>query len=129
MIEFSDTEVWLVAALAGAGYFLISFVARLMKTEPPAPLGKMNRASSKSSYDPIALQEERCARLLGVRPGASEPEIEQAYQQLLAKYDADKVTDLGDEFRRLANEKITDIEEAYGILKQARCPETKRTIK
>jgi DnaJ-domain-containing protein 1 len=121
MNEFSDTEIWLAVVLAfGAGYFLVSFLARLMKTEPPAPPGRMNSALSKPSYDPVALQEERCAQVLGVRSGASETEIEQAYRQLLAKYHPDKITDLGDEFRRLASEKIEDIEEAYAILKRAR---------
>ena len=80
----------------------------------------MNPASSKPSYDPIALQEERCAQVLGVRSGATKTEIEQAYRQLLAKYHTDKITGLGDELRRLANEKIEDIEEAYAILKRAR---------
>ena len=121
MNEFTDTEIWLAVALAfGAGYFIVSFLARLMKTEPPAPPGRMNSPSSKPSYDPIALQEERCAQVLGVRSGASETEIEQAYQQLITKYHPDKVTDLGDEFRRLAKEKIEEIEEAYAILKRAR---------
>jgi DnaJ-domain-containing protein 1 len=121
MNEFSDTEIWLAVALAfGAGYFLVSFLARLMKTEPPAPAGKLNAPSTKPGYDPIALQEERCAQVLGVRPGASVIEIEHAYQQSLAKYDSEKLTDLSDEFRRLAKEKIQEIEEAYGVLKQTR---------
>jgi DnaJ like chaperone protein len=80
----------------------------------------MNPASSKRSYDPIALQEDRCAQVLGVPSGATETEIEQAYRQLMAKYHPDKVADLGDEFRRLANDKFEEIEEAYAILKQAR---------
>ena len=120
MNEFSDTEIWVAVALAfGAGYFLVSFLARLMKTEPPAPAGRINTPAS-SGYDPIALQEERCAQVLGVRPGATAIEIEQAYQQSLAKYHADKLADRGDEFRRLADEKIQEIEEAYGTLKQGR---------
>ncbi|HEV8726306.1 MAG TPA: DnaJ domain-containing protein [Candidatus Binatia bacterium] len=121
MNEFSDTEIWLAVVLAfGAGYFLVSFLARLMKTEPPVSAGRMNPASSKPSYDPIALQEERCAQVLGIRSGATESEIEQAYQQLSAKYHPDKITELGDEFTHLASEKIKDIEEAYTILKRAR---------
>ena len=121
MNEFSDTEIWVAVVLAfGAGYFLVSFLARLMKTEPPAPAGRMNSPASASAYDPIALQEERCAQVLGVRPGASAIEIEQAYQQSLAKYHADKLTDLGDEFSRLAAEKIQEIEEAYAVLKRSR---------
>ena len=119
MYEFSDTEIWLAVVLAfGAGYFLVSFLARLMKTEPPAPPGRMTPAPSKPVYDPLALQEERCAQVLGVRSGATESEIEQAYQQLLAKYHPDKIATLGDDFRRLAKDKIEEIEEAYTILKR-----------
>jgi DnaJ-domain-containing protein 1 len=121
MTEFSDTAIWLGVALAfGAGYFLVSLLVRLMKTEPPAPAGKMNPVSSKPSYDPIALQEERCTSLLGIPSDATETEIEQAYQQFLTKYHSDKFTELGDEFTRLANDKIEDIKEAYTILKRAR---------
>jgi len=119
MREFSDTEIWLAVVLAfGAGYFLVSFLARLMKTEPPAPPGRMTPAPSKPRYDPLALQEERCAQVLGIRSGASSAEIEQAYRQLLEKYQPDKVAGLGDDFRRLASEKIEEIEEAYALLKQ-----------
>src|SRR5262245_33033282 len=121
MTEFSDNEIWLAVALAfGAGYFLVSFLARLMKTEPPPLPASMNSPSSKPNSEPVALQEERCAQILGVRSGASATEIDQAYQQLLTKYHPDKISDLGDEFRRLANEKIDHIEAAYAILKRAR---------
>jgi DnaJ-domain-containing protein 1 len=120
MNEFSDTEIWLAVALAfGAGYFLVSFLARLMKTEPPAPAGRLNVPSVKPGYDPVALQEERCAQVLGVRPGASAIEIDQAYQHSLAKYPPEK-PELGDEFNRLAAEKIQEIEEAYAVLKRSR---------
>jgi DnaJ-domain-containing protein 1 len=121
MNEFSDTEIWLAVALAfGAGYFLVSFLARLMKTEPPAPAGRMNVPAGRPAYDPVALQEERCAQVLGVRPDASGAEIEHAYGQFLAKYRPEKLTELGDEFSRLAAEKIQEIEEAYAVLKRTR---------
>lgn len=121
MNEFSDTELWIAVLLAfGAGYFIVSFLARLMKTEPPAPPGALKTAAAASGYDPIALQAERCAQLLGVRLGASETEIERAYRESLAKYQTDKVGDLGAEFRYLADVKIKEIEEAYAVLTQAR---------
>lgn len=121
MNEFSDTEIWIAVALAfGAGYFLVSFLARLMKTQPPAPPGRMNPPTAAPGYDPIALQEERCAEVLGVRPGADLSEIEQAYRQALAKYQAEKMTGPGEESNRLATDKIQEIDEAYAVLKRAR---------
>ena len=121
MNEFSDTEVWLAVILAfGAGYLLVSFLARLMKTEPPGPPGRLTPGPSKPAYDPLALQEERCAQVLGLRPGATATEIEQAYRESADKYHPDKVSALGDDFRRLANEKMAEIEDAYTVLKRSR---------
>jgi|RhiMetdeSRZDD1v2_1073273.scaffolds.fasta_scaffold724166_2 DnaJ-domain-containing protein 1 len=122
MNNFSDTEIWLAVAFAfAAGYMLVSFLARLMKTEPPPPVVKVDRASSIAEHAPVSLADkEKCAQVLGVSLAATEAEIEQAYRQSLAKYHPDKVADLGGEFSRLAAEKIKEIEEAYAFLKRRR---------
>lgn len=122
MNELSDTEIWFAVAFAfAAGYILVSFLARLMKTEPPAPAVKVDPASSMAGHEPVSLDDgEKCTQVLGVKSGATEAEIEQAYHQLLAKYHPDKVTDLGEEFRRLAKEKTREIEESYAFLKRRR---------
>jgi DnaJ domain len=120
MNEFSDTEIWLAVGLGfAAGYILVSFLGRLMKTEPPAPAVKIG--SDSSGDEAISLNDkERWTQVLGVSVGATEAEIEQAYHQSLAKYHPSRINDLGEEFRRLAEEKTRAIEEAYAFLKRHR---------
>ena len=55
-------------------------------------------------------------QILGIEPTASDEEIKQAYRTLANKYHPDKVEHLGDEFKKLAEERFKEIEEAYRIL-------------
>jgi len=57
-------------------------------------------------------------RVLGLAAGASAEEIRQAYRELAAKYHPDKVEHLGEEFRRLAEQRFKQIQAAYQELKQ-----------
>ena len=56
--------------------------------------------------------------VLGVQKGASAEDIKQAYRQLANKYHPDKVDHLGDEFKRLAEKRFKEIQEAYQALKK-----------
>jgi len=62
--------------------------------------------------------EEQYYRVLGLEPGASFEEIRQAYRRLSMEYHPDKVAHLGDEFRRVAEEKMKEINVAYQHLKK-----------
>jgi DnaJ like chaperone protein len=57
-------------------------------------------------------------RVLGIERNASEDEIKRAYRQLANKYHPDKVYHLGEEFKKLAEQRFKEIEEAYRILKK-----------
>lgn len=51
--------------------------------------------------------------VLNIPRNASLAEIKNAYRQLANKYHPDKVLHLGEEFRKLAEERFKEIEEAY----------------
>ena len=55
--------------------------------------------------------------VLGVKPGADPEEIKKAYRALVNKYHPDKVAHLGDEFRKLAEIRFKEIQQAYLELK------------
>ena len=57
-------------------------------------------------------------QVLGIEKNASEDEIKRAYRQLANKYHPDKVYHLGEEFKKLAEQRFKEIEEAYRILKK-----------
>lgn len=57
-------------------------------------------------------------KILGIKPGASQKDIKQAYRRLAGKYHPDKVEHLGDEFKVLAEKRFKDIQRAYQDLKR-----------
>jgi hypothetical protein len=58
--------------------------------------------------------------VLGLKAGATEEEIKEAYRLAVAKYHPDKVSHLGKEFQELAHRKFVAIQEAYEHLTKAR---------
>ncbi len=56
--------------------------------------------------------------VLGLEPGADMVTIKKAYRTLSMKYHPDKVVHLGEEFRRVAEEKMKEINVAYEYLKK-----------
>ena len=56
-------------------------------------------------------------KVLNVPRNASPEEIKTAYRQLANKYHPDKVTHLGEEFSKLAEQRFKEIEEAYRELR------------
>lgn len=120
MNEFSDTEIWIATAFAFAvGYVLVSFLARLMKTEPPASqptFADAARANAETSQG-FASEEDKYAQILGVRLPATPDAIEQAYHDSLEKYHPDKVAYLDETFRELAKKHTAEIEAAVAFFR------------
>ena len=56
--------------------------------------------------------------VLGVRPGASQEEIQAAYRRLVQEYHPDKVADLGQELRDVAERRMKEINAAYEHFKR-----------
>ncbi len=57
--------------------------------------------------------------VLGVKRGAGQEEIKKAYRELVNRYHPDKVAHLGDEFRKLAEIRFKEIQQAYQELKNS----------
>jgi DnaJ like chaperone protein len=59
-------------------------------------------------------------RILEVEPNASEEEIKKAFRAMALKYHPDRVSHLGEEFRKAAEEKFQKVNEAYNTIKKQR---------
>ncbi len=60
-----------------------------------------------------AASEERYYAVLGLEPGENFDQIKKAYRKLSMQYHPDKVAHLGDEFKKVAEEKMKEINVAY----------------
>jgi len=56
--------------------------------------------------------------ILGIPSTASKAQIREAYRKLAAQYHPDKVTHLGEDFQRLAEQRFKEINSAYQSLTQ-----------
>lgn len=61
--------------------------------------------------------EEKYYAILGLAPGAGFSEVRAAYRKLSMQYHPDKVGHLGEEFKKVAEEKMKEINSAYEFLK------------
>jgi len=59
-------------------------------------------------------------KILEIEPAASNDEIKKAYRRMAMKYHPDKVSHLGDDFRKTAEEKFKKVNEAYEKIKKER---------
>jgi DnaJ like chaperone protein len=57
---------------------------------------------------------------LEIDHGASDSEVKKAYRKMAVKYHPDKVSHLGEEFKKAANEKFLKVKEAYEKIKKER---------
>jgi DnaJ like chaperone protein len=59
-------------------------------------------------------------KILELEPSSSNEEVKKAYRKMAMKYHPDKVSHLGDDIRKSANEKFTMVNEAYEKIKRER---------
>ena len=59
-------------------------------------------------------------KILEIEPAASNEDVKKAYRKMAMKYHPDKVSHLGDDFRKTADEKFKMVNEAYEKIKKER---------
>lgn len=59
-------------------------------------------------------------KILEIEVSASDEEVKKAYRRMAMKYHPDKVSHLGEDFRRTADEKFKKVNEAYAKIKNER---------
>lgn len=64
------------------------------------------------------VDEDKYYAILGLSPGAGFTEVKAAYRKLSMQYHPDKVGHLGEEFKKVAEEKMKEINNAYEYLKK-----------
>ena len=59
-------------------------------------------------------------KILEIDPSSSNDDVKKAYRKMAMKYHPDKVSHLGDDFRKTADEKFKKVNEAYEKIKKER---------
>ena len=59
-------------------------------------------------------------KILEIDPSSSNDEVKKSYRRMALKYHPDKVSHLGDDFRKTADEKFRKVNEAYEKIKRER---------
>ncbi|UCD59229.1 MAG: DnaJ domain-containing protein [Candidatus Hydrogenedentota bacterium] len=126
MLDFvPDTIIgigWLddLAVIIGLIWFFTSWLPRnrhriyWFKPRPKAGTNARSEAGERAGRPGEA--EFNPFEVLNVRRGASPGEIKRAYREMLSKYHPDKVVHLGEEFQRIAHDKVIEIKKAYEML-------------
>ncbi len=78
----------------------------------------VNQADGDIKRPVVGDLEAHYRSILGVSSRASEFEIQANYRLLMSRYDMNKLTQLGEDFSRLADQKQKDISMAYEYLKR-----------
>jgi DnaJ like chaperone protein len=120
---------------------LLELIYQLIYTQPPPPENELRRAREIalvlqiSVWDQRTIEakymyrqrqeattsaqlEEQYYAVLGLEKGADFAEIKRAYRTLSMQYHPDKVGHLGEEFRSVAEEKMKEINVAYGYFEK-----------
>jgi DnaJ like chaperone protein len=89
-------------------------------------LEKMSGAMRVTSTDFLSIKNmfipetDSSYKILEIDPSASNDVVKKAYRRMAMKYHPDKVSHLGDDFRKTADEKFKKVNEAYEKIKRER---------
>ena len=65
-------------------------------------------------------QTDASYKILEIEPTSSDEEVKKAFRHMAMKYHPDKVSHLGEDFKKVANEKFRKVQEAYDRIKKER---------
>lgn len=75
----------------------------------------------KDSIQSMFIKDTHSAyKILELDPSASDDEVKKAYRKMANKYHPDKVSYLGEDFQKVANDKFQKVNEAYETIKNER---------
>lgn len=80
----------------------------------------ISSAEQKSIKNMFIESVESAYKILGIESDATNDEVKKAYRRLAVEYHPDKVSYLGEEFKKSAEEKFRKINEAYESIKKER---------
>ena len=89
-------------------------------------LEKMSGAMGVTSTDFLSIKNmfipetDSSYKILEIDPSSSNDEVKKAYRRMAMKYHPDKVSHLGDDFRKTADDKFKKVNEAYEKIKKER---------
>jgi len=65
-------------------------------------------------------QTDASYKILEIEPTSSDEDVKKAYRRMAMKYHPDKVSHLGEDFKKVAHEKFRKVQEAYEQIKKER---------
>ncbi len=89
-------------------------------------IGKISGALGVANNDFLSIKNmfipetDSAYKILEIEPASTNDEVKKAYRRMAMKYHPDKVSHLGDEFRKTADEKFKKVNEAYDRIKKER---------
>ncbi len=102
--------------------YMVAYADRVVKDSEQALIDQIvgilgiSAADHRSIRGEFVPDDERYYQILGVNTTASADEVKQAYRELVKKNHPDKVAHLGEEYTKVANERLSQINEAYDHL-------------
>jgi len=94
--------------------------AELKAIESMSGYLKITASDFTSIKNMFVPETDSAYKILELEPGATDEEVKKAYRRMAMKYHPDKVSHLGDEFRKNADEKFRKVNEAYEKIKKER---------
>ena len=91
-------------------------IAQYLEINPYQHQAIHNKYRGMSRESVVA--EDSYYAVLGLKAGAGSNEIKKAYREMSMQYHPDKVSHLGEEFRKVAEEKMKEINVAYNHLRK-----------